>query len=55
LLIIMADEGMKGPLLTLQVVETLRAAALAGATTVECSLDLQRSTMMVEVGVAGWI
>src|SRR5882672_10355571 len=51
----MADEGMKGPLLTLQVLETLRAAALAGAATVECSLDLRRSTMMIEVGVAGWI
>src|SRR5467141_2356785 len=51
----MADEGMKGPLLTLQVLGTLRAAALAGAATVECSLDLRRSTMMVEVGVAGWI
>jgi len=46
---------MKGPLLTLQVLETLRAAALAGAATVECSLDLQRSTMMVEVGTTGWI
>src|SRR5467141_1985386 len=51
----MADEGMKGPLLTLQVLGTLRAAALAGASTVECSLDLQRSTTMVEVGDAGWI
>jgi hypothetical protein len=46
---------MKGPLLTLQVLETLRGAALAGAATVECSLDLQHSTTMVEVGDAGWI
>jgi uncharacterized protein len=46
---------MKGPLLTLRALETLRGAALAGVTTVECSLDLQRSTMMVEVGDAGWI
>jgi len=46
---------VKGPLLTLQVLQTLRAAALAGASTVECSLDLQRSTTMVEVGDAGWI
>jgi predicted methyltransferase len=51
----MADEAMKGPLLTLQVLETLRAAALAGAARVECSLDLQRSRTMIEVGVAGWI
>ncbi len=51
----MADEEMKGPLLTLRVLETLRAAALAGAGKVECSLDLQRSTVMVEVGDAGWI
>ena len=50
-----ADEEMKGPLLTLQVLETLRGAALAGAATVECSLDLQRSTVMVEVGDASWI
>jgi predicted methyltransferase len=46
---------MKGPVLTLQTVETLRGAALAGAATIECSLDLQRSTMMVEVSSAGWI
>jgi uncharacterized protein len=46
---------MKGPLLTLRVLETLRAAALAGASTLECSLDLQRSTMTVEVGITGWI
>jgi len=46
---------MKGPLLTLQVLEILRDATLAGAATVECSLDLQRSTTMVEVGDAGWI
>lgn len=49
-----ADETTKGPLLTLQVLERLRAAALAGAATVECSLDLQRSTTTVEVGVTGW-
>jgi len=44
-----------GPLLTLKVLEQLRTAACAGVATVECSLDLQRSTTMVEVGVAGWI
>jgi predicted methyltransferase len=45
---------MTGPLLTLRVHETLRAAARAGAPTVECSLDLERSTTTVEVGEAGW-
>ena len=44
-----------GPLLTLTVHETLHAAARAGAPAVECSLDLERSTTRVEVGVAGWI
>jgi len=43
-----------GPLLTLKVLGQLRAAARAGAATAECSLDLQRSTTMVDVGVAGW-
>jgi predicted methyltransferase len=50
----MAEEGTKGPLLTLRVLETLRAAALAGASTLECSLDLQRSMVTVEVSVTGW-
>ena len=43
-----------GPLLTLQVNEALRAAARAGRSTVECTLDLGRSTTMVDVSVAGW-
>jgi predicted methyltransferase len=34
--------------------EALRAAARAGASAVECSLDLERSTTTVEVGAAGW-
>jgi uncharacterized protein len=46
---------MKEPLLTLKVHDTLRAAARDGAPTVECSLDLDRSTTTVEVGEAGWI
>jgi len=46
---------MIGPLLTRDVHETLRAAARAGASTVECSLDLDRSRTTVEVGAAGWI
>jgi predicted methyltransferase len=51
----MADKRMKGPLLTLKVHKTLHAAARAGAPTVECSLDLDRSTTTVEAGAAGWI
>jgi uncharacterized protein len=43
------------PLLTLKVQEALHVAACAGVPTVECSLDLDRSTTTVEVGVAGWI
>jgi predicted methyltransferase len=42
------------PLLTLRVLEQLRGAASAGAATVKCSLDLQRSTTTVEVDGAGW-
>ena len=45
---------MMGPLLTLKVQEALRAAEKAGAATAECSLDLDRSTTTVAVGVAGW-
>lgn len=43
-----------GPLLTLQVHEALRAAARAGRPSVECTLDLGRSTTTVDVSVAGW-
>ncbi|MBI4292793.1 MAG: SAM-dependent methyltransferase [Betaproteobacteria bacterium] len=46
---------MIGPLLTQKVHETLHAAARAGGSTVECSLDLDRSRTTVEVDVAGWI
>jgi hypothetical protein len=42
------------PLLTLKVHETPRAAAGAGLPAVECSLDLERSTMTVELGSAEW-
>jgi len=45
---------MKGPLLTLEVHEALRAAAKAGAPTLECSLDLGRSKSVVEVGPEDW-
>jgi predicted methyltransferase len=43
-----------GPLLTSKVHDALRAATGDGASTVECSLDLDRSTTTVELGVAGW-
>src|SRR5882757_8651635 len=43
-----------GPLLTLKVLEKMRVAVRAGAATVECSLDLDRSVVTVEVDVAGW-
>ena len=46
---------MPGPLLTQKVHETLRTAVRAGAPTVECSLDLDRSQTTVEVSDAGWI
>jgi uncharacterized protein len=43
-----------GPLLTLGVHEALRAAARAGEPKLECTLDLGRSTTIVDVSVAGW-
>jgi len=45
---------MIDPLLTLKVHEALLAAARAGVPTVECSLDLDRSTTTVEVSAEGW-
>jgi predicted methyltransferase len=44
-----------GPLLTLAVIESWRAARAAGETTVECSLDLQRSTTRVELQDDAWV
>lgn len=44
-----------GPLLTLEVSETLRAAVRAGTAEIACTLDLGRSTTMVDVNAAGWI
>ena len=46
---------MIGPLLTVELHDTLRAAARAGASTVACSLDLGRSTTRVAVTEAGWL
>ena len=43
-----------GPLLTLEVSDTLRAAARSGRPAIECTLDLGRSTALVEVSAAGW-
>jgi predicted methyltransferase len=43
-----------GPLLTLQVHETLRAAARAGQVSTECSLDLGRSMTTIDTGVEDW-
>ncbi len=48
------NEGRMGPLITLKVHETLRAAAQAGAAVVECSLDLDRSKTSVEVAATEW-
>ncbi len=45
---------MKPVVLTLKVHERLQAALRAGARSVECSLDLDRSTVHVEVDDAGW-
>jgi uncharacterized protein len=43
-----------GPLLTLKVHDALRAAVRASVSSVECSLDLDRSMATVEVDAAGW-
>lgn len=43
-----------GPLLTLKVHEALQKAVRAGAATLDCSLDLDRSTTSVEVGADHW-
>lgn len=49
-----ATAAAPGPLLTLQVHELLRAAARKGAGSIDCSLDLGRSTVTVGVGADGW-
>ncbi len=45
---------MPAPLLTLKTHETLRAGLRADRRAMDCSLDLNRSTVMVEVSEAGW-
>jgi hypothetical protein len=52
--LIVSDGKWMGPLLTLKVHEALLAARRTGAPLLECSLDLDRSTVTVEVGVAAW-
>ena len=45
---------MTGPLLTIEVHERALAAGRAGEATIECSLDLGRSTTTIEPGAADW-
>ena len=45
---------MTGPLLTSKVHEIISAAARAGVSTVQCSLDLELSRTNVEAGISGW-
>jgi predicted methyltransferase len=42
------------PLLTLEVHEALRRAARSGTATVECSLDLDKTKVVVQVDADGW-
>jgi len=46
---------LSSPLLTPKVHDTLRSAARAGLCSVECSLDLDRTTAMVELAVDTWL
>jgi len=48
------QSGTMDPLLTLKLVEHMRAAVRSGMGALTCSLDLQRSTTRVEVDAAGW-
>jgi predicted methyltransferase len=45
---------MAGPLLTRKVHDALLAAARAGSATAECSLDLELTTVTVQVDAGGW-
>ena len=44
-----------GPLLTHEVHDAMHAAMLGGSTSITCSLDLERSTTMVDLDVDGWV
>lgn len=46
---------MMGPLLTLKVHEILQTAVRTGAGSAACSLDLERSTITVQVNADGWL
>lgn len=50
----MTDQERIGPLLTREVDAILRTALHAGASTVACSLDLDRSRTTVELDADGW-
>jgi predicted methyltransferase len=52
---VMVGWRMIGPLVTQKLHETLCVASRAGAPTVACSLDLDRSTTIVELGVTEWL
>jgi predicted methyltransferase len=45
---------MAGPLITRKVHDALLGAARSGVATVECSLDLDRTTVLVRVDADGW-
>jgi len=49
------EHPMTGPLLTLQVHAALQTAVRAGATTLECSVDLGRSQSTLEVAEKAWV
>ena len=46
---------MTGPLVTRKLHDALLGAARAGAATVECSLDLERTRVTVQIDSGGWI
>ena len=46
---------MTGPLVTRKVHDALLGAARAGAATVDCSLDLERTRVTVQIDNGGWI
>jgi predicted methyltransferase len=48
------SRSMAGPLLTRKLHDALLAAVEAGAATVECSLDLELTTVAVQVDADGW-
>jgi predicted methyltransferase len=49
------SKNLPGPLLTLDVYEEMQSALQAGLDTVECSLDLKRSTTVVQLRPTEWM